>query len=226
MKRILETTSDGSHTLFVPELEEHYHSVNGAIQESTHVFLEAGLRLCKKNSIRVFEVGFGTGLNAFLTFLDARKYSKSIHYTSIELYPISEELVQGLNYSQLLSPEDDTAFKTLHTSDWDKSVAIDPFFVLEKIKADFQDWDEVFPDLFDVVFFDAFAPDKQPEMWTQLVFDKIFKMMSGGGILVTYCAKGVVRRMLQSSGFEVERLPGPPGKREMLRALKPIFRVL
>ncbi len=222
MKTILEKTDDGSHTLFVPELKEHYHSVNGAVQESRHVYIEAGVRACEKDTVRIFEVGFGTGLNALLTYLDALDSRKNIYYSSIELFPISLQLVNSLNYPSLFSSEQKTVFKDLHLCAWDQQVDVTDFFHLKKIQGSLLEYDLDGEGLFDVVFYDAFAPDKQPEMWKQSIFTKLFKTLSPGGIFVTYCAKGVVRRMLQKSGFEVERLAGPPGKREMLRARKPV----
>lgn len=220
MKTLLEKTEDGSHTLFVPELNEHYHSVNGAIQESRHVFVEAGLHACDKQQIRVFEVGFGTGLNALLAYFDAAQSHKEIDYSSIELFPISLQLVNSLNYPSMFSIEHTNVFKDLHLCAWNQAVKISDFFFLTKIQGDLTEYSFAEENSFDVVFFDAFAPEKQPEMWRQAVFTKLYKALAPNGIFVTYCAKGVVRRMLQKCGFLVERLPGPPGKREMLRARK------
>ena len=215
---ILEQTADGSHTLFVPELDEHYHSVNGAWQESRHVFIEAGLKQCEKQEISVFEVGFGTGLNAFLTLLEAEKSGKVVRYTSLELYPLTVELAISLNYAELISPEHAHLYEALHQADWDKEVQISPNFFLRKEKANLCEYD--FLSTYDVVYFDAFAPEKQPEMWNPELFVKLFDHTNLNGILTTYCAKGVVRRSLQSAGYVVERLQGPPGKREMLRGRK------
>ena len=221
MKTILERTNDGSHTLFVPELKEHYHSVNGAVQESRHVYIDAGLRACQKDVVRVFEVGFGTGLNALLTYLEALDSKKNVYYSSIELFPISLQLVNSLNYPTLFSAEQKNVFKDLHLCGWNQEVNVTDFFHLKKIQGNLVEYDFDTEGSFDVVFYDAFAPEKQPEMWKQSIFNKLFAALSPGGIFVTYCAKGAVRRMLQKSGFEVERLAGPPGKREMLRATKP-----
>jgi tRNA U34 5-methylaminomethyl-2-thiouridine-forming methyltransferase MnmC len=221
VKTILERTDDGSHTLFVPELKEHYHSTNGAVQESRHVYVESGIRACEKQIIHILEVGFGTGLNALLSYLEALESQKNIYYSSIELFPISLQLVNSLNYPSLFSAEQKDVFKNLHLCAWNQQVNISDFFHLKKIQANLIEYDLVGEELFDVVFYDAFAPDKQPEMWTQSIFDKLFEALLPGGVFVTYCAKGIVRRMLQKSGFAVERLAGPPGKREMLRARKP-----
>lgn len=215
---ILENTADGSHTLFVPELNEHYHSVNGAWQESRHVFIEAGLKQCEKEDISVFEVGFGTGLNAFLTLLEAENSRKVIHYTSLELYPLTTELAGSLNYAQLIAPDQKKLFAALHEAEWGCEVQITPHFYLHKEKADLCSYS--FGSAYDVIYFDAFAPEKQPEMWHPDLFVKLSEHTSPNGILTTYCAKGVVRRSLQAAGYVVERLQGPPGKREMLRGRK------
>lgn len=223
MKTIIEKTADGSHTLFVPELQEHYHSVNGAIQESLHVFIEAGLRYCQKKEVRIFEIGLGTGLNALLTLLEAKASGRTIYYTGIEKYPVTLLVSNSLNYANLIESENESgSFKSIQLVKWNHEIEIDKSFFLTKLNADLTDYS--FPENagFDLVYFDAFAPEKQPEMWYQNIFEKIYKAMSPEGILVTYCAKGEVRRRMQRCGFLVERLPGPPGKREMLRAVKPI----
>lgn len=216
--RELQETADGSHTLFIPQMDEHYHSVNGAVQESRHVFIEAGLHHQDKKDITVFEIGFGTGLNAFLTLLDAEDKNCKIDYYSVELYPLEPEIVQALNYGELICPEKKDLFYALHAAAWDKTEYITDYFTLHKIHGDNNNC--LLPDDIDLVYFDAFAPDKQPEMWNQEIFDKLYAHMSEGGILTTYCAKGVVRRVMQKAGYSVERIPGPPGKREMLRAIK------
>lgn len=221
VKPKIELTADGSHTLFVPELDEHYHSVNGAVQESTHVFIKTGLRHCSKEVIRIFEVGFGTGLNAFLSMLDVIETDKVIHYTAIEAYPLSENLIQQLNYAQSFSNNYQALYEKMHDVEWGSDQGITPNFQLKKIESDFTQFDfSILADTFDLIYFDAFAPDKQPDMWTQSLFDDMYRISTEGGVLVTYCAKGVVRRMLQAAGYRTERLPGPPGKREMLRATK------
>lgn len=219
MERELQLTADGSHTLFIPEIDEHYHSVNGAVQESRHVFIEAGLHhLKKEGEITVFEIGFGTGLNAFLTLLETVLPVLNVQYYSIELYPLDAELVRSLNYGEVICPENKDLFRALHAAEWNKPVGITDSFTLHKIQGDSNSCQ--LPEGIDLVYFDAFAPDKQPEMWNQEVFTKLYAGMNQGGILTTYCAKGVVRRMMQEAGYSVERIPGPPGKREMLRALK------
>ncbi len=213
----IQLTADGSHTLFIPEMDEHYHSVNGAIQESIHVFIEAGLKQCNKKSIRVLELGFGTGLNAFLTCIEAEK-GIQIHYIGIEKYPLPLDLVQKLNYSEQSHSNTNDVFSKIHQCNWSEYQEITPNFQLKKINTDFSDFD--FHEKYDVVYYDAFAPDKQTLVWTQEIFDKLFLSLNEGGIMTTYCAKGSVRRMMIEAGFKVERIPGPPGKRQMLRAFK------
>lgn len=216
---VIEITGDGSHTLFLPELEEHYHSVNGAIQESRHVFIEAGLHQSKQDVIHIFEVGFGTGLNAFLSLLESDASCK-IHYITIEAYPLPFSIIKQLNYADKYSQEQQDLFYKLHEVEWGTMQEITPYFYITKIYSDLNqlDFDSIKP--VDIIYFDAFAPDKQTEMWSQQIFDHMYKITNNKGLLVTYCAKGVVRRMMQQSGYETERLPGPPGKREMLRARK------
>ncbi|MDR1357105.1 MAG: tRNA (5-methylaminomethyl-2-thiouridine)(34)-methyltransferase MnmD [Tannerellaceae bacterium] len=213
----IRQTADGSHTLFVPSMNEHYHSVNGAIQESMHVFIRAGLCRLTKESIRVLEVGFGTGLNALLTLLEAERREKlSIEYHAVELYPLPASLTSGLNYAEQLCPGREELFASLHAAPWGEYARITPNFLLHKIKGDCNCCE--LPFSIDLLYFDAFAPDKQPEMWNRSLFDALYARMSDGGLLTTYCAKGEVRRMMQKAGYSVERIPGPLGKREMLRA--------
>jgi tRNA U34 5-methylaminomethyl-2-thiouridine-forming methyltransferase MnmC len=211
MKITFETTADGSHTLFLPEMDEHYHSVNGAIQESKHVYLEAGFKQCRKPEIHILEMGFGTGLNALLTALEAENQKIKVFYTGLEKFPLSSQIISQLNYSEI----NRAIFQAIHQAGWEKSERINPYFYLKKIETDFRDFN--FPDKYDVVYYDAFAPNKQPEVWSQEIFDGIFSAMNPDGILTTYCAKGNIRRMMRQAGFIVERIPGPPGKREMLR---------
>ncbi|MDY3788717.1 tRNA (5-methylaminomethyl-2-thiouridine)(34)-methyltransferase MnmD [Bacteroides fluxus] len=214
MQRIIEQTEDGSATLFVPELNEHYHSVKGARTESLHIFIDMGLKAVSTTHPQVLEIGFGTGLNALLTLEAAEADKRPVHYTGIELYPLAWEEVDVLKYS------DNPLFKTLHSVPWEEDVAITPYFTLKKIREDARKAVNT-KRSFDVIYFDAFAPEKQPEMWDEALFRNLYTSMNAGGVLTTYCAKGIIRRMLQSVGFKVERLPGPPGgKREILRASK------
>ena len=214
----IQITADGSHTLFIPEIEEHYHSVNGAIQESLHVYIEAGLNHSKKHSINVLEYGFGTGLNAFLTSIEAEKRNLNIKYTSLEKYPLPNHITTQLNYTKEFSDKFQKYFEEIHACNWKKCCQISNNFQIEKIQTDFSEFQ--FKEDYDVIFYDAFAPDKQSDVWSQTIFNSIFEHTKPEGILTTYCAKGNIRRMLLSAGFQVERIPGPPGKREMLRAIK------
>lgn len=222
MIRTIEQTEDGSATLYVPELDEHYHSVKGAQTESQHIFIDMGLNASTVTQPHVLEIGFGTGLNALLTLEAAEKNKRQVHYTGIERYPLSWQEVDVLHYSN------NPLFEQLHTAPWNKDVRITPYFTLHKIEADVREilnkLTEANHPRFDVVYFDAFAPDKQPEMWDEAIFQDLHNCMKDKGILTTYCAKGSVRRLMQSIGFVVERLPGPPGgKREILRATKHSF---
>jgi len=210
-------TKDGSKTLFLPELNETYHSKFGAITESKHVFIKSGYQFLKQFEIKILEIGFGTGLNAVLTYLEHLKDGRKIYYESLEKYPLSNEIIKQLNYFSDKKTED--IFKKIHQADWQKPYKINNKFTLFKNKFDLTDYQSDMR--FDLIYFDAFAPNKQPEMWTENIFQKMFNLLNSGGILVTYSAKGSVRRTMQSAGFIVERIPGPPGKREMLRAIKP-----
>jgi tRNA U34 5-methylaminomethyl-2-thiouridine-forming methyltransferase MnmC len=214
-------TADGSHTLFVPELNEHYHSTYGAIQESRHIFIEAGFRQIPINQpvVRILEVGFGTGLNAFLSLLEADKSGKTIHYTAIEPFPLDPAIIKLLNYAELLGASTESLFKMLHEADWNRKIQITDHFILHKVLHKLKNI-ELLRSSFDIVYFDAFGPEVQPELWTEEIFRKIFSSMKEKGILVTYSAKGSIRRALKNSGFSVEKLPGPAGKREITRAIK------
>lgn len=214
----LKVTEDGSHTLFSPRVGECYHSQHGAVQESRHVFIEAGWRQCAGAELRVLEVGFGTGLNAFLTLLQAEREQRTVLYTALERYPLLAGVAASLNYPALLGEGTQADFLRLHTTEWGQPVRISPHFTLLKLQADFTA--VTLPGSYDLIYFDAFSPEKQPEMWTQERFEQLYRHASPGAVLTTYCAKGSVRRALQAAGFAVERLPGPPGKREMLRATK------
>ena len=215
----LEKTDDGSYTLYVPELDEHYHSVKGALTESRHIFVDMGLRHSDVTEPRILEIGLGTGLNCFLTFLAAEETGKKIHYTGIERYPLNEDTLRKLDYPTIINQGHETDYYAIHQAPWGRDVELSPRFTLHKIEGDFTSYP--FDGKYDIIYFDAFAPEKQPEMWEQSLFDMLYNVLNEGGILTTYCAKGVVRRMLQSAGFTVERLPGPPrGKREILRATR------
>ena len=210
-------TKDKSPTLFVPELNEHYHSVHGAVQESMHIYIDSGLNYFEKNKISILEIGFGTGLNAVLTFAEAEKRSLKINYETIEKYPVEAEIFQKLDYSSNLELNK-SIFNDLHNCKWNEKVEISSFFTIKKINSDLKTYN--FTGNYDLVYFDAFSPEKQPKLWTKEIFTKIYNCLNEGGILVTYSAKGIVKQALRGSGFTVKRLPGPPGKHHILRACK------
>ncbi|MDY6801649.1 MAG: tRNA (5-methylaminomethyl-2-thiouridine)(34)-methyltransferase MnmD [Bacteroidota bacterium] len=211
-------TKDGSSTLYSPVFKEHYHSVYGAINESKHVFIDAGYNYLNLSSIKVFEIGFGTGLNALLTYLESAKKEGIVEYTGIELYPVTHNVIQKLNYTQILSKKTKEIFDQMHEVSWNKRIKISNHFYLTKIKADFNNYQ--FTRKYNLIFFDAFAPDKQPALWNHQNFIKIYEAMENQGVLTTYSSKGLVKRNIRNAGFQLERLPGPEGKRHMLRAIK------
>lgn len=214
-------TADGSHSLYVESLDEHYHSHHGSIQEALHVFIEAGLNYQKNNNdCSVLEVGFGTGLNAFLAARYAKQENKKIQYTGVELFPIPKDITRQLNYLDKFKEEDLTAiFEAIHDVKWEEVSSITNQFDLIKHKGKIQDIGLV-DQTFDFVFYDAFGPRAQKEMWDIAIFEKLYQSLKPGGVLVTYCAMGQLKRDLKSVGFEVQSIPGPPGKREMTRAIK------
>jgi len=219
MKRKIITTSDGSKTIHIEEWNEQYHSKHGAIQEAYHVFIKNGLSLYENTAINILEIGFGTGLNALITAIEARKKNVIVNYTGVEAYPISIEELEQLNYISELNVADfEPVFKKMHGVDWEVGFFITENLKLLKQQKDFIKIDD--ENLYDLVYFDAFGARVQPELWTEEVFFKMYKAMKNKGVLVTYSAKGSVRRAMLAVGFKVERLPGPPGKREMLRATK------
>lgn len=220
MNRKIILTADGSHSLHVDELDEQYHSIHGAIQESQHVFIEHGLKFVKQSKwdVHILEVGFGTGLNALLTGLERNKGDK-FYYTTLEAFPLEDELIAQLNYADAIGTDRAQIYwKEIHEAQWEKQVVIDFFFVLKKLQQKLEDFSAEAE--FDLVYFDAFAPNKQPEMWTNEMLAKVYDALKPGGVLVTYCSRGQVRRDLEALGFTVERLDGPPGKKHMVRAIK------
>jgi tRNA U34 5-methylaminomethyl-2-thiouridine-forming methyltransferase MnmC len=221
VERKIISTSDGSSTVSIPEMNVTYHSVHGAIQESLHVFIDAGFKYVlptkAKERINIFEMGLGTGLNALLTLIEADQLKQPVYYTAIELFPLDKKEIRELNYcEQLCKPGYKKLFEKLHQCEWDKDIIITPFFTLHKTNNDLIDFSTT--QSFTIIYYDAFAPVAQPELWTKEVFEKLYSILSPGGILVTYCSKGDVRRAMQTAGFSTEKIPGPPGKREMLRA--------
>lgn len=224
MERKIITTGDGSKTIQLTEWDEQYHSKHGAIQEAYHVFIKHGLHYYSANhkkleTISILEIGFGTGLNAFITLLEAEKLNTSINYVGVEAYPVGLNEVQELNYPQQLLAEDRSkTFNKMHEVSWADKHTITTNFSLTKQQKLFKDISEI--NVFDLIYFDAFGARVQPELWTESIFNIMFNALKLYGVLVTYSAKGSVRRAMQAVGFNVERLPGPPGKREMLRATK------
>lgn len=219
MQRKIITTSDGSKTIHLVEWDEQYHSKHGAIQEAYHVFIKHGLSLFSNTSISILEIGFGTGLNCLITLLESEKLQLDVKYTGVEAYPITLEEQNELNYvSELKASNFQNQFLAMHDSPWENDILISETFFLRKQQKDFFKIDD--HEVHDLIYFDAFGARVQPELWTETIFAKMYKALRPQGILVTYAAKGSVRRAMQAVGFFVERLPGPPGKREMLRAIK------
>jgi tRNA U34 5-methylaminomethyl-2-thiouridine-forming methyltransferase MnmC len=221
-QRRIVKTADGSHTLELVGMDEHYHSTFGAVQESMHVFIRNGLHSLtgKARSVNILEIGFGTGLNALLTLLESQKIKLKVYYLTLEPFPLEREEFEALNYPRLL-PEPGLleVFLKFHESEWSKDMELVPGFFFRKEITGLEAA-SLPGNFFDLVYFDAFGPDTQPELWEQPLFEKVYKAMKPGGVLATYCAKGIVRRAMKASGFHVEKLPGPPGKREMTRAVK------
>lgn len=226
MQRKIITTADGSTTIQIEVWNEQYHSIHGAIQEANHVFIKHGLLFYSQSisdsqkPIAILEIGFGTGLNAFITLLNAKQLKIKVNYVGVEAYPILDEEIKLLNYKEQLAPEtEDDVFKKLHECAWEDAQQINSNFTLTKQKKDFKEITQ--KETFNLIYFDAFGANLQPELWTEDIFKIMFDALQKNGVLVTYSAKGSVRRAMQAVGFTVERLPGPIGKREMLRATKP-----
>jgi len=221
-KIILQITDDGSHTLFVPDLNEHYHSKNGALQESELVFIHNGLHhipACIKD-INLLEVGFGTGLNALLSVIEAKKQRRKINYVAVEPEPVAEDIIGMLNYASVIGGTESAGyFKKIHAAGWSFPVFLSDYFIISKIQARLQEV-TLRDEQFHLVYFDAFGPEVQPEIWTEDVFKQLYKCLKPNGILVTYSCRGTVKRALKAAGFTIEKLPGPVGKREVLRAIK------
>ena len=220
MEKKIIKTSDGSSSVYIPEWDENYHSKHGAIQEAYHVFIKSGLDLFPNGTaVGILEMGFGTGLNSFITYLEALKRNLTIDYHGLEAYPLSGEMIDELDHPKQLKAEDHMeAYQSIQKAPWGKSQKVSSGFKLFKEELFFEDFEGI--QMADLVYFDAFGARVQPELWTETIFKKMYLALKKDGVLVTYSAKGSVRRALQAVGFKVERLPGPPGKREMLRAIK------
>ena len=226
MERNTIITADGSSSVAIPSMNVTYHSVYGAIRESSHVFVEAGLNHFRsrnkgreKQPLAIFEMGFGTGLNALLTLIESEHSDQQIFYETIELYPLEAMQIASLNYCSQLNRNDlQRKFVQMHEAEWGEEVRITPQFILRKSKVDLLEFQPT--RTFEVIYFDAFDPGVQPDLWSKEVFRKMFSILEPGGILVTYSSKGDVRRAMILAGFEIEKIPGPPGKREMIRAAR------
>ena len=227
MEREIVITADGSSTIHLPEWDEHYHSKYGAIQEAYHVFIKQGLLHFlhpelgsgSHQKTTILEIGFGTGLNDFITLLEAEKLNTHVNYFAVEAYPVAMNEVLQLNYpTQLEANKHAPLFKEMHEVSWEEAHAVTKHFSLTKQNRFFFEINE--RDAYNIIYFDAFGARVQPELWTETIFKKMYEALKDNGILVTYAAKGSVRRAMQAVGFTVEKLPGPPGKREMLRATK------
>ena len=221
MELEFQKSGDGSHTLFRPDINETYHSHHGAIQESIHVFIQEGIafqqKALEKKKLSVFEVGYGTGLNALLSHIYAKENGLELFFETVELYPLAEEIWSQLNYPSLLGIADDD-FSNHHLAKWNEKVSFDRSFQMRKLEGHLAKVD--MSNGVDIVFFDAFAPNKQAEMWEVPIFKKMYDHLNVNGILTTYCANGQFKRNLRQAGFHVDSIPGPPGKREMVRGVK------
>ncbi|SHM31232.1 tRNA (5-methylaminomethyl-2-thiouridine)(34)-methyltransferase MnmD [Flavobacterium chilense] len=221
MKREIIKTLDGSTTIHLEEWNESYHSKHGAIQEAKHVFIKNGLSLFDNNPVSILEIGFGTGLNAFITFLESEQKQQQIDYVGVEAYPVNADEVLAMNYvAELDALEFDKIFQKMHKTEWDKKIEISSKFSLTKRKQFFDEIDDF--EIFDLIYFDAFGYRVQPELWSTEIFRKMYNSLKPNGVLVTYAARGVVKRSMIEVGFTVEKLAGPPGKREMFRASKKV----
>jgi tRNA U34 5-methylaminomethyl-2-thiouridine-forming methyltransferase MnmC len=219
LKREILTTSDGSTTIHLPEWNECYHSKHGAIQEAEHVFIKNGLSLFQNKSVAILEIGFGTGLNAFITFLESIKLNQTVDYVGVEAYPVAAEEVLAMNYvAELHAATDKAIFEQMHQSNWNEEVILNSNFTLTKRQQFFGEIADF--EQFDLIYFDAFGYRIQPELWSTAIFGKMYNALKNKGVLVTYAARGVVKRSMIEVGFTVEKLAGPPGKREMFRARK------
>ncbi len=219
MKREIIITSDGSATIHLPEMKESYHSKFGAIQEAQHVFIKNGLDLFLGHPLSILEIGFGTGLNAFITYLESLKNNQQIHYTGVEAYPVDLAEIAQLNYvSQLNAVAERHAFEQMHASKWEEEAIINNNFTLIKKQQYFHDLNT--HEMYDLIYFDAFGYHAQPELWSTEIFSKMYKALKPNGVLVTYACRTVIKNAMQEAGFSTEKLQGPPGKREMLRAAK------
>ncbi|WP_284652982.1 tRNA (5-methylaminomethyl-2-thiouridine)(34)-methyltransferase MnmD [Flavobacterium terrisoli] len=229
MKREIIQTQDGSTTIHLPEWNESYHSKHGAIQEAYHVFIKNGFslfvghdpqRIGEAKSISILEIGFGTGLNAFITYLEAK--NQTVDYVGVEAYPVALEEALQMNYAKEINPAESAVFELLHQSNWEEKQPISENFTLTKCKQFFQDIND--SGAYDLIYFDAFGFRVQPELWSEAIFEAMYKALKPNGVLVTYACRTSIKNAMLSAGFSVEKLPGAPGKREMLRAIKGVIK--
>jgi tRNA U34 5-methylaminomethyl-2-thiouridine-forming methyltransferase MnmC len=218
MDRALRLTEDGTHTLYVGELDETYHSNRGAMQESMHVFINQGFHKVRKTPMRILEIGLGTGLNLLLTLVESLRYEMDVYYYAVEKYPLAPSEYSQLNFEKFIPGIPKGSLIKIHEALWEEDFSMTENFLIHKEQSDFRSMNPT--EGFDLVYFDAFAPDKQPHLWSTLIFSQLYDLISPGGILVSYTSKGIVRRALNSCGFEVKKLPGPLGKWEMIRATR------
>ena len=218
MKREIITTKDGSTSLFIPEWNETYHSKHGAIQEAYHVFIKNGLSIFNGKSVSILEIGFGTGLNAFITSLEADKNNIVVNYTAVEAFPLTIEEIDAMNFASKIDSNKADTFSAIHQLNWEVKNQVSDNFYLTKRNQFFQDIND--KECFDIIYFDAFSYDVQPELWSEAIFTKMHTALKTNGILVTYACRTIIKQTMISAGFRVEKLPGAPGKREMLRAYK------
>lgn len=217
----IKKTKDGSHTLVSKEFGELYHSHNGSIQEALHVFIKHGLASNPNKTINVFEMGFGSGLNAILSYYYATKNNVCVNYTTIEAYPIDAKITKQLNYNEYIEEEDfEHDFEKLHIVKWDEKIKFSNTFSLKKIHAKIESLEIESIEKVDIIFYDAFAPTAQSTLWEKEILTKMYDLLKPDGFLITYCAKGIFKRTLKEIGFTIEALPGPIGKREITRAFK------
>lgn len=220
MKREIITTGDGSVTIYLPDMNENYHSRFGAITEARHVFINNGLALTQGRPVAILEIGFGTGLNAFITYAEALKSGQQIDYTGVEAYPVVKDEARLMNYADELKTGDEgkAVFEAMHDTLWEVPVVINDKFKLTKQQKFFHEINDA--EIYDLIYFDAFGYPVQPELWSEEIFSKMYAALKPGGILVTYACRSVIKNNMKAAGFVTEKLPGPPGKREMLRAMK------
>ena len=219
IKREVVKTNDGSMTIFLPDVQESYHSRHGAVQEALHVYIDKGLCFVEKEHVSVLELGFGTGLNALLTMIHADRLGKDVRYVTHEAYPLDLSIIKLMNFERILPNHfAPSIIDQLHTSDWEKDCDLTPSFKIRKCRSLFESIS--YKSMFDLIYYDVFGFRVQPELWTFELFTKMYQALNDNGVLVTYACRSIIKENLIKAGFQVEKLKGPPGKREMLRAVK------